>query len=590
MNSELAFANTGATWLLTWSWQALLILTVVWLMLKLSRVKSATVRHHLWLAGLLSVALLPICSLLASRLPTRQSNDKPVVYWLEVPLELTTSAPVTAAKAVPEKISVAATDWHYLLGPLTFLAWALGTALAFLQFGLGVYTTHQLRCSARRASFEELDCGFTHSARVGLSVEAQSPMLTGVLRPLILLPADILHWTNQAERRAMLQHELAHLERRDHYVNALQSLLSAVFFFHPIVRFACRQMTLERELACDDRVVSLGADSVTYAESILKVAERNLLPRGLHQPAFFSTKQFLERRLTMILNPDRSHTIRHAWRYLLLPVGLIAVIAVLLVSGNVTSKGQNPPAAQDVTSKDPNSTATQDDDLVERAVSNPDLDVRLAALKRLALIKGERGSLSLTEVYQRSDHAIVKEMVIHHLGTRGEISALTAIGQVEGKSELGYAARNEITNIMTRKTEAFREQNPNIPPPPPPPPPPPMRVLPRDDYEFEVIGKQERTLLKPLGFNVTHIAGKQTMKMKLPAFAVLTPQMAYKDGAFYALDRFEIELTDGHKLYGVGTLRVLPKKDSIEYSLTTHGGIYLDADHTQKVGLSEFLK
>jgi hypothetical protein len=403
-------------------------------------------------------------------------------------------------------------------------------------------------------------------------------MLIGLFRPLILLPADLLSWTNADERRAMVQHELAHLERRDHYVNALQSLLGAVFFFHPMVRFACRQMILERELACDDRVVSLGAEAVTYAESILKVAERNIVPRGLHQPAFFSTKQFLERRLTMILNPDRLRTLQHSWRYLLLPVGLLAVITMLLTSGSIPGKGQNPVNAQD-------------DDLVERAVANLDLNVRLAAVQRLAQIKGERGTLSLTEVYQRAEDAKIKEAVIHSLGERGEISALSAISQVEGKNEFAQMARKEITDYSNRQIQAFREKNPNIPPPPPPPPPPPMRAsLPREDYDFQVIGTQERTLLKPLGFGVTHIGGKQVMKMKLPNFSILTPQMAFVDGTFYALAQFEVELNSEHKLYGVGTLRIQPKKDSIEYALSSGGGIYLDATHTQKVGLSEFLK
>jgi beta-lactamase regulating signal transducer with metallopeptidase domain len=578
MTSELEFANAGATWLLAWSWQALLLLGLVWLMLKLSRVQSPVVQHQVWLAGLLAVAWLPLCSFVASRMPTPQTSETAYFYWVELPPTVTTPAPVAAVKAVPETITVAANDWHYLLGPLAFLAWLLGFGLAALRFSLGLVTTHRLRRSARRVSLVELDCGLTHPARVGLSPEAQSPMLIGLFRPLILLPADLLSWTNADERRAMVQHELAHLERRDHYVNALQSLLGAVFFFHPMVRFACRQMILERELACDDRVVSLGAEAVTYAESILKVAERNIVPRGLHQPAFFSTKQFLERRLTMILNPDRLRTLQHSWRYLLLPVGLLAVITMLLTSGSIPGKGQNPVNAQD-------------DDLVERAVANLDLNVRLAAVQRLAQIKGERGTLSLTEVYQRAEDAKIKEAVIHSLGERGEISALSAISQVEGKNEFAQMARKEITDYSNRQIQAFREKNPNIPPPPPPPPPPPMRAsLPREDYDFQVIGTQERTLLKPLGFGVTHIGGKQVMKMKLPNFSILTPQMAFVDGTFYALAQFEVELNSEHKLYGVGTLRIQPKKDSIEYALSSGGGIYLDATHTQKVGLSEFLK
>ena len=66
------------------------------------------------------------------------------------------------------------------------------------------------------------------------------------------------------------------------------------FLFDPLVRYACRQMSLERELACDDRVVSLGANAATYAESILKVAERSVAAglafNGRHQLALISLK------------------------------------------------------------------------------------------------------------------------------------------------------------------------------------------------------------------------------------------------------------------------------------------------------------
>src|SRR5262252_10901832 len=85
-----------------------------------------------------------------------------------------------------------------------------------------------------------------------------------------------------AERAAIIQHELAHVARRDPLVNLFQTALQVIFFFHPPVRYACRQMSLEREMACDDRVVSLGASAAAYAERILKVAERSLAA----EPAF----------------------------------------------------------------------------------------------------------------------------------------------------------------------------------------------------------------------------------------------------------------------------------------------------------------
>jgi beta-lactamase regulating signal transducer with metallopeptidase domain len=120
------------------------------------------------------------------------------------------------------------------------------------------------------------------AVRIGFSAELPSPALIGWLQPVILLPADLASWPLRPEERALIiQHELTHLQRRDHYATLFQTLLSTVFFFHPLVRYGCRQLSLERELACDDRVLGLGhCKASAYVESLLKVAERSLCPES----------------------------------------------------------------------------------------------------------------------------------------------------------------------------------------------------------------------------------------------------------------------------------------------------------------------
>src|SRR5207253_4257812 len=117
--------------------------------------------------------------------------------------------------------------------------------------------------------------------------------------------------------------------------------------FHPLVRYACGQLTLEREMACDDSVVGRGVISEVYAESILKVAERTLARSQVHQLALFSAKQTLERRLDMILTNDRMRATTRQWRYTIAPAMLIAIAAWILVPTGParTSLAQNQPKA-----------------------------------------------------------------------------------------------------------------------------------------------------------------------------------------------------------------------------------------------------
>jgi ketosteroid isomerase-like protein len=121
-----------------------------------------------------------------------------------------------------------------------------------------------------------------------------------------------------------------------------------IFFFHPLVRYASRQFCLEREMACDDRVIGHGADAAMYAESLVKAAERSVRGKledvashSLHQPAFFTSKQALERRIEMVLNTDRVRVLARGWRYLILPSVLIVMVAGLLVPGSSTNAQQS---------------------------------------------------------------------------------------------------------------------------------------------------------------------------------------------------------------------------------------------------------
>src|SRR5262249_40373527 len=132
----------------------------------------------------------------------------------------------------------------------------------------------------------------------------------------------------------------AHVERRYHYVNLFQTVIGVIFFFHPLVRYACRRLSVEREFACDDRVISLGAAAQTYAESIMKVAERGVaqpLAMGVGpQPSLSSARQILEMRIEMILDTDRWRVIGCDWRFLLLPAAMIACLAWLLIPNRMT--------------------------------------------------------------------------------------------------------------------------------------------------------------------------------------------------------------------------------------------------------------
>jgi beta-lactamase regulating signal transducer with metallopeptidase domain len=461
IESLLKFANQGALELLIWSWQALVLLACVWAGLKVFRAQTPALRQHIWLIALLTVLTLPIWSRLAAKLPfpTRQQWNSPALsYAAELPRLVIGPADETKppagymAQTAPPKSRVLSKT---RLG--VFCLWLVGALFVLVR---NVHGYVRLRGACRQAqltTLAELGCALDlpQAAPLGLSTEIPSPVLLGLWQPLILLPHNLTEWTTVEEREAMIAHELAHLARRDHLTNLLPLTLNVVFFFHPLVRYACRQFCLEREMACDDRVINHGADAATYAESLVKAAERSLkgslASYHLHQPAFFTSKQALERRIEMILNTNRVRVLARQWRYLLLPATLIASLAWLLVPARQITAQQvqqqygvaltavKDGSLKELLAKYMAGNAAYDD-LVNTVLSNPDAQLRERTLRQLVESEWEWATSALGEIYDRTDDLTLRSKLLGHLGERKALAKLLDLAIKEPNAQLRQQA------------------------------------------------------------------------------------------------------------------------------------------------------
>jgi beta-lactamase regulating signal transducer with metallopeptidase domain len=103
---------------------------------------------------------------------------------------------------------------------------------------------------------------FVESAAVNV------PMVIGWLRPVILLPASAITGLSPSQLEAIVAHELAHVRRHDYLVNIVQTAAETLLFYHPAAWWISRQIRREREHCCDDEVVALFGDPVTYAGAL----------------------------------------------------------------------------------------------------------------------------------------------------------------------------------------------------------------------------------------------------------------------------------------------------------------------------------
>ena len=152
---------------------------------------------------------------------------------------------------------------------------------AGLMLAAGVWRWRAIGAAVRRsvdapADTVDLAAGVARSLglraapRVRMSAEVRTPLVAGIVRPAVLLPADRFPRLSEDERRMTLCHELAHVKRADLWFGCVPALAERIFFFHPLVRLAAREYALCREAACDRTVLAtLDASPQAYGRLLL---------------------------------------------------------------------------------------------------------------------------------------------------------------------------------------------------------------------------------------------------------------------------------------------------------------------------------
>jgi beta-lactamase regulating signal transducer with metallopeptidase domain len=170
------------------------------------------------------------------------------------------------------------------------------------------------------------------SVRLLRSRQHTMPMLLGMRSPAILLPAVAETWTDD-RRRAVVLHELAHVVRRDCLAQTLAAIACAAYWPHPGVWWIARRLKIERELACDDLVLTAGTSARDYAGHLLELAHTL---GGGRAPALVVTMarpRQLEGRMLAVMDARRSRAVP-GLRSRLAGLTFAAAVIVPLASAN----------------------------------------------------------------------------------------------------------------------------------------------------------------------------------------------------------------------------------------------------------------
>lgn len=284
----------------------------------------ASLRHAVLVAGLLSVLAMPILS--ASLLCVNSPHIS-----INLPFELMTGTSLESVDLgkepypargstdlspldVENGASAPVAGWGFGFA-LIITTWTLvscvrtiGLLRSFIQLRHLVNHAGMAECAQVQRLVDEFRMQFRFRREIAVltSTQITSPVSVGVVRNCVVLPPGLTDSLSSDELKAILFHELAHLQRRDHVVVILQEILQTLLWWHPLARLVNRELTRAREEVCDNYVLQT-ADAESYSEALLTIS-RLLYPPTETAGAtpLWGDRWNLESRVSSILDERRT--------------------------------------------------------------------------------------------------------------------------------------------------------------------------------------------------------------------------------------------------------------------------------------------
>lgn len=286
------------------------VLLVLALRLPVRRLFGARVAYGLW--------LIPLAAAVMCFAPARVETI--VLDWSDTPLR---AGDADAADMV----------WAWV--------WAFGALVS-----LSILTIRQARFTQ---SLGRLGARDDLGKRVcAAQSNEHGPAVVGVLRPVIVTPADFEARFDEEERRLVLAHERAHVAHGDPWINAVALAVQCLSWFNPFVHVGARLLRIDQELACDAAVLAHAEGARRrYAEAMLKTHVSSAVPIGCAWPA--SDVSTFKERIAMLKRtlPSRATMLLGA-AAVVIATGTVAAVAWAAQPPRVVATYASPAAMPDV--------------------------------------------------------------------------------------------------------------------------------------------------------------------------------------------------------------------------------------------------
>ena len=280
-------------------WQVPLLAGGAWLFVWAVRPGPRT-QYGVWLGVLGLAVLLPMHGMGAAGVVAMQARNvdvrsgvDPVVVRV---VGLSQEAASGEGSLVKVKKEAVRRSWwpislrmHSVCLAARAVDWLVGAYAAAVLFGVfriarAMRAARLLVAGSRKTTLCEREMAYLESYGERLratlpelreSSAIASPMIVGLVAPVLLLPEGFGQHTEE-EVRAALCHELAHVKRRDYLVNLLCQVAALPVCWHPVTYGVQRRIRRTREMVCDAMAAREMQSEIGYARCLLAMARSML--------------------------------------------------------------------------------------------------------------------------------------------------------------------------------------------------------------------------------------------------------------------------------------------------------------------------
>ena len=271
-------------------WQVPLLAGGAWLLLRMVR-PGPILQHRVWLAVLATAIVFPLHGIERSNAGRPSASYPTVIAHTHMAAVIESDSvslsdngrPIekrwTGVPARIQSVHLTAATAHWLVG--LYLATIV---FGLLRFARAWRAALRLVADSRKTELSHQAIGVldSYGQRFGVklpqlleSSDVLSPVIVGVVRPVLLLPENFAQHTED-EIKAALCHELAHVRRRDYLVNLVCQVMALPVAWHPATAAVQQRIRRTREMVCDAMAAEEMKSEAAYTRCLVALAQGTL--------------------------------------------------------------------------------------------------------------------------------------------------------------------------------------------------------------------------------------------------------------------------------------------------------------------------